>query len=41
LLSNPQRIRLVIVVIALCLILAALFVPTVVTFAGNMGGGGS
>ncbi len=41
LLSNPQTIRLVVFVIATCLVLAALAIPALTTFANGMSGGGS
>jgi hypothetical protein len=41
LLSNPQYIRLVVFVIALCVVLAALAIPALTTFANPISGGGS
>jgi len=38
-LSNPRQVRLVVTVIVICLVLAALLVPTLVTFADHQGGG--
>ena len=40
LLSNPQRVRLIVIVIAICLLLAALSIPTLATLANGMSGGG-
>ena len=39
LLTNPHRIRQVVLIIAVSLLVAALVVPTVATFAGGMIGG--
>ena len=40
LLSNPQRVRLVLTVVVVCLVLAALLVPTLTTLADHIGGTG-
>ena len=40
LLSNPQHVRLIVIVIAICLLLAALSIPTLATLANGMSGGG-
>ena len=41
LLSNPQTIRLVVIVVAICLVLAALAIPALTTFASGLSGSGS
>ncbi len=41
LLSDPQRVRLVLTVIALVVVLAALVVPSLTTLADHMGGSGN
>ena len=37
--ANPQRARQVVFIVAVCLLLVALVIPTVATFAGGMIGG--
>ena len=41
LVSNPQRIRVAVMVIVFCLVLATLIAPTVTSFAGALIGGGN
>ncbi len=41
LLSDPQRVRLALTVVVLCLFVAALLVPTLATLADGLPGGGS
>ena len=37
--ADPQRVRLVVTVIVVCLVLVALFVPAMTTLAGGLSGG--
>ena len=37
--SNPQRVRLVVTAIVLCLVVSALLVPSLAIVADNVGGG--
>ncbi len=39
LISNPQRIRLVVIAIILCLVVVALFAPSLAIVADNISGG--